>query len=98
MKQWILCFGALFSISPLALAVAAPTTCISAQFTNTGDQNWKTITLKLTNNCNNTVDFQNATITFKNTSTLNTSFWGNFSPLSYPDNTLLISSQKQSDG
>ncbi|RMX15001.1 hypothetical protein EAS68_13170 [Legionella jordanis] len=76
-----------------APAVAQPTTCIASQFTATGNEHWKDISLKLTNNCGQAVDFQNATITFDNTSNINTSFWGNFDPLPYPDNALAISSQ-----
>lgn len=76
-----------------------PTSCISTSFSATGNSNWQTVSLKLTNNCNQAVDFQNATITFSNASNLNnTTFWGNFSPLSYPVNTLQISSQAQAGG
>ncbi|WP_240610478.1 hypothetical protein [Legionella qingyii] len=75
-----------------------PTSCITGSLSSTGTKSWQTISLKLTNNCNQTVDFQNSTITFSNSSNLNTSFWGNFSPLSYPVNTLQITSQPQSNG
>lgn len=78
--------------------VAQPTTCISSQFTATGDQYWKSMILRLTNNCNKTVDFQNATISFESTTAINTSFWGDFAPLSYPDSSLTISSQHQTNG
>lgn len=77
---------------------AAPTTCISTQFSATGTQYWKTISLQIKNQCSQPVNLQNATITFKNTTSLYTNFWGNFSPLSYPDNNLVIYSQKQPDG
>ncbi|MGV3740077.1 MAG: glycosyl hydrolase family 18 protein, partial [Gammaproteobacteria bacterium] len=77
---------------------AAPTTCISTQFSATGSQYWKTVTLQIKNQCTQPVNLQNATLTFKNAANINTNFWGNFSPLSYPDNNLMISSQKQSDG
>ncbi|CAM2921767.1 chitinase [Legionella steigerwaltii] len=73
-----------------------PTSCITGSFSSTGTSNWQTVSLKVTNNCNQTVDFQNSTITFSNSSNLETSFWGNFSPLSYPVNTLQITSQPQS--
>ncbi|KTC80293.1 chitinase [Legionella cherrii] len=73
-----------------------PTSCITGSFSSTGTSSWQTVSLKITNNCNQTVDFQNSTITFSNGSNLNTSFWGNFSPLSYPVNTLQITSQPQS--
>ncbi|CDZ77335.1 Chitinase D precursor [Legionella massiliensis] len=76
-----------------------PTTCITANFSSTGSSSWQTTSLKLTNNCNQAVDFQNSTITFSNASTLNSqTFWGNFSPLSYPTNNLVISSQQQGSG
>ncbi len=78
--------------------IAQPTACIASQFTVSGDYNWKSITLKLTNNCDSAVDFENTTVTFKNRAALNTNFWGNFSPLPYPDAPLNISSQPQSDG
>ncbi|STY29904.1 chitinase [Legionella wadsworthii] len=75
-----------------------PTSCVTGQFSATGTSHWQTVSLKLTNNCAQTVDFQNSTITFSNKSSLNTSFWGNFSPLSYPVNNLQITSQSQSGG
>ena len=71
--------------------------CIQSSFTSSGNVWWKTIYLTLTNTCGQSVDFQNSTITFLNASNLNTTFWGNFNPLSYPVNTLQITSQLQSD-
>ncbi|HAT8591185.1 TPA: hypothetical protein F7Z63_04245 [Legionella pneumophila] len=79
-------------------SIAQPATCVNSLFTATGNQHWKSIILKLTNNCNQAVDFQNSTISFQTAEALNTSFWGDFSPLSYPDNALNISSQPQSGG
>ncbi|WBV64876.1 glycoside hydrolase family 18 protein [Legionella pneumophila] len=79
-------------------SIAQPTACVNSLFTATGNQHWKSIVLKLTNNCNQAVDFQNSTVSFQTTAALNTSFWGDFSPLSYPDNALNISSQPQSGG
>lgn len=73
-----------------------PTSCIAGNFSASGNNNWQTVSLKLTNNCNETVDFQNSSLTFSSKSNLNTTFWGNFSPLSYPANTLQITSQPQS--
>jgi len=73
-----------------------PTSCLTGAFTKTGDSNWYNIALQITNNCGSTVDFQNATITFNTMNSLNTNFWGNFSPLSYPDNNLQITSQSSS--
>ncbi|KTD45909.1 chitinase [Legionella rubrilucens] len=83
---------------PVTIAPAQPTACITSQFSAQGNQHWKTVNLKLTNQCNQAVDFQNSTITFKSTTPLTTTFWGEFSPLSYPDNALTISSQPQTDG
>lgn len=74
-----------------------PSTCITSAFSSTGNEWWKSIVLKLTNNCGTTVDFQNAAVTFQNGISLNTNFWGDFAPLSYPDNMLTITSQKLSD-
>ncbi len=82
------------NVSPLS---PQPTTCIVSTFSSTGDNYWKTITLTLANQCGTTIDFQNATISFQNIIPLNTNFWGNFDPLSYPDNNLQITSQG-SDG
>jgi endoglucanase len=81
-----------------AATVAQPTSCIASQFSSSGDQYWKNITLKLTNNCTQPMDFQNSTVSFKSSAAINTSFWGNFGSLSYPDNNLTISSQPQGDG
>jgi endoglucanase len=78
-------------------AISQPTSCITPQFSAIGDQYWKTINLKLTNNCNQAVDFQNSTVAFKSSKSIDTSFWGDFSPLSYPDNVLNIASQPQTD-
>lgn len=87
-----ICFAAHPVIAP------QPSACIKATFSNTGDQYWKTISLVLTNNCGQSVDFQNTTVTFSNATNLNTTFWGNFGPLSYPDNVLQITSQAQPGG
>ncbi len=83
------------NVSPL---VPQPTTCISAAFSAVGDQWWKSMTLKMTNNCGRVVDFQNAAITFETKKALNTGFWGDFGTLSYPDNQLQITSQLQTNG
>ncbi|STY29504.1 chitinase [Legionella wadsworthii] len=88
----ILTFAASQPSSHTSLA-PQPTACIESTFSATGDNYWKTITLTVTNQCGTTIDFQNATITFQNTIPLNTNFWGNFDPLSYPDNNLQITSQ-----
>ena len=73
-----------------------PTLCVKSTFTSfeAVDKNqWKSIILKLTNECNRNIDFQNAVITFQNKIALNTNFWGNFDPLAYPDNNMQITSQ-----
>ncbi|WP_197541143.1 glycoside hydrolase family 5 protein [Legionella hackeliae] len=99
MKKYLLSLGFLaLSQGVAALPVAQPTACVTSKFSAVGDQYWKTVTLKLTNNCGQVVDFQNTTVTFKSTTAVNTSFWGDFSPLPYPDNTLNIYSQNQTDG
>jgi hypothetical protein len=72
--------------------------CINSIFTSTKGSGWESITLKLTNNCNQAISFQNSTISFQTTKPLNTQFWGTFSPLPYPDNTLNLTSQVQPDG
>ncbi|WP_419419093.1 glycoside hydrolase family 5 protein [Legionella sp. D16C41] len=83
---------------PVPTIVAQPTTCINSQFVVTGDQYWKSVVLKLTNNCATAVDFENTTVTFKSSAPLNTTFWGDFAPLPYPDSPLNITSQPQADG
>lgn len=75
-----------------------PTTCISGVFSKSGSGSWVQVALKITNNCGKSVDFQNASITFSNNINLTTSFWGNFYPLSYPDNVLQITSQPNTSG
>lgn len=70
-----------------------PTNCVSGLFTSSGDRWWQNIQLELKNNCGKAVDFQNATVTFTNKSAMNTSCWGNFNPLPYPDNPLIITTQ-----
>lgn len=82
-------------IAQSPITAPQPTSCIAGSFSASGDQNWQTISLKLTNNCSQTVDFQNASLSFTNKRNLNTTFWGNFSPLSYPVNPLQITSQPQ---
>jgi chitinase len=81
--------------SPLA---PQPTSCITSSFTSAGSQFWKNITLTLTNECDQVIDFQNSTVTFAVGAPLETSFWGDFGNLSYPDNVLTISSQPEGNG
>lgn len=84
--------------SPALVILTQPTSCINGTFSSTGDQWWQNIILKLTNNCGKLVDLQNTTVTFINKIALNTNFWGEFNPLPYPDNNLIITSQPQLDG
>jgi len=105
MKKFLLGLGVLLALnqnliaqSHISPSIAEPTTCIASQFTAEGDVWWKTITLTLTNNCTKAIDFQNATVTFKNTASVSTQFWGYFAPLPYPDNALSITSQTDTDG
>ncbi|KTC85207.1 chitinase [Legionella brunensis] len=103
LKKQILHLSILVTIAQGAIAqpfptIAQPTTCITSQFTAIGDPYWKSMLLKLTNHCEKEVDFQNATVSFKSTTAINTSFWGDFAPLPYPDNALNIFSQNQNDG
>lgn len=104
MRYSLLGLGSVFLVTQSFLAhavltpsVIQPTSCITPEFSTTGDQDWKNVTLKLTNNCDAPVEFENTTVSFKNKNALNTNFWGEFSPLPYPDNNLNIASQ-QSDG
>lgn len=78
---------------------ALPTTCIVATATAQGNEWWQEVKLNLTNNCPQDLDFQNAIVRFKSKANLtNANFWGQYSPLSYPDNNLVINSEKQADG
>lgn len=79
-------------------AVPQPSNCITPAFSQTGNAWWTQVSLKLTNNCNQDVDFQNSTITYNNDANINTNFWGTFDPISYPDNNLQITSQQISAG
>ncbi len=95
----LLIFSSL-TYAKLPLLAPQPTACIKTAFTSTGSQFWQTVSLTLTNNCGQPVDFQNASITFQDASNVNNlDFWGNFAPLSYPDNQpLKITAQPQATG
>lgn len=80
------------------IGAPTPTACITPTFSKTGDIYWYNINLKLTNNCGRDVDFQNSSVTFGSGDNLNTSFWGEFGPITYPDNPLLITSQPTGTG
>lgn len=73
------------------------TACVKAVISSDGDRYWRNISLTLTNQCGQIIDFQNASVTFVSTTELDTKFWGRFTPLPYPDNNV-ITSQKQADG
>lgn len=78
--------------------VPQPTACIASKFTTQAGPGWSAVTLKLTNACATGVDLQSSTIMFNNKTALNTSFWGSFGSLSYPDNSLQITSQPRTAG
>ena len=80
------------------VTVAEPSSCVKAMFLTTGSPDWKTINIQIKNQCSEAIDFQSSSITFKSKTELSTDYWGNFSPLSYPDTALHTSSQKQTDG
>lgn len=83
----------------LIQATPQPTTCITSAFSKTGSAYWATINLTLTNNCGASVDFQDAAITFNNADNLSgTTFWGNFYPMSYPNNQLVLLAQPNGVG
>lgn len=90
---------ALFSMTLTGhTATAPPISCVNASFAKTSTSNWNNISLKLTNNCATSLDFGNTQITFNNADNLNTSFWGDFAPLQYPDNNLQITSAPGAEG
>lgn len=71
-----------------------PTSCIAGTFSASGNENWKNVALKLTNNCPTSIDFQNSSVTFLSRTALDTQIWGDFDSISYPDNVLQMTSQK----
>lgn len=75
-----------------------PTACVASAFSKTGNASWSTVSLKLTNNCGQSIDLQNVLVTFANSTNLNTGFWGDFGSITYPDNTLQITSQPMPGG
>src|SRR5260221_13679274 len=77
---------------------AQPVTCISSKFDTSGTSYWHNVALTLTNNCSQPMDFQSSSITFQTQTALNTSYWGSFVPLSYPDSNTVISSQRMTGG
>ena len=78
-------------------AAPEPATCMVGAFSSATSGGLKTVTLRIINQCHEVVDMQNTTITFKNKTSLNVPFWGNFSPLSPPINTLVTHAEVQSD-
>ena len=104
MKKKVLMGGlllALVSHMPTTLAannvtqvtVPQPSSCVTGVFKKTGDQWWVNVELKLTNTCGQAVDVQNMSVTFNSADNLNTSFWGQFGSVAYPDSALQIRSQ-----
>lgn len=75
-----------------------PISCVTGTFARSGSASWFNVSLTIRNTCGVNIDFTNTLITFKNAQQLVTNFWGSFSPLSYPDNSLNITSTPQSDG
>lgn len=75
------------------ISAPQPTPCVVGTFSRTGNNFWSNVSLQLKNTCGQTIDLQNSTITFNNSVNLNTSFWGKFGVISYPDNKLQITSQ-----
>ncbi len=76
-----------------AILAAQPTTCMTGTFSAEGNMYWKTVSIQLKNQCTSPVNLQDASITFNSKSKINAAFWGNFSPLPWPDNKLWITSE-----
>lgn len=105
MRQNIILFTGLSILSGATFAQSLliapqPAACMDANFSaeHSSQKLGQTVAVTLTNHCGQTVDLQNASITFLNTTELNTLYWGLFSPLSYPSNPLQISSQPSEEG
>ena len=105
MRQSIILITGLSLLSGASVAQSVaiapqPTSCIDSNFHSVQRTKYgvgTTVALTITNHCGQTVDLQNTSITFLNTKNVNTMFWGNFSPLSYPSNPLKITSQPIDD-
>jgi hypothetical protein len=83
--------------SPGRKDAPTPVTCVTGAFTTTPTSSWVDVSLKITNNCGKDINFQNSGILFTSNTKVNTSFWGTFSPLSYPINDLAITSIAESE-
>lgn len=70
-----------------------PTSCLITNFSKTGNDYWSNVSIQITNQCGQNVDMRNTTLTFNNADNLNTNFWGSFGSISYPDNSMQITSQ-----
>ena len=84
------------SVAQSVAIAPQPTSCMAASFYSAQRPQYgvgNTVALTITNHCGQTIDLQNTSITFLNTKNLNTLFWGNFSPMSYPTNPMKITSQ-----
>jgi len=102
-NQWICVIFTGLSIVFPGLVSAATTpqpapSCVTAVFSNSSSSGWSNISLVIKNSCTSTIDFQNSTITFTNSKNLNASVWGTFNSLSYPSNTLQVTSQPATSG
>lgn len=81
-----------------SVSVPQSSPCMAVDFTKEGDAWWSNISLKITNLCGKSVDLQNVAVTFNNAEKLNTSFWGTFGSIAYPDSQLQITSQPSTQG
>ncbi|RDI41317.1 chitinase [Aquicella lusitana] len=91
---WLFCAFVLNSANvyagnKMAGQIVAPqsTACVTGQFSIApgGNEYWSTVNLTITNHCAQAVDMQNAVIQFNSDKSLNTSVWGDFSAVSYPN-------------
>ncbi len=105
MRQNIILITGLSLLSGASVAQSVaiapqPTSCMDSNFHSVQRAKYRvetTVALTVTNHCGQTVDLQNTSITFLNAKNINTMFWGNFSPLSYPSNPMKITSQPIDD-
>lgn len=58
-----------------------------------GNEWWSEVSIRLSNQCGQAIELQNATINFVSHENINTSFWGEFGNIAYPINLLQITSQ-----
>jgi len=101
----LLMLGIFLLISSKSFAAASapapqPTSCVTGTFASTGNAWWQNITLTIKNTCSQSADLQNSNITFSSTTNLSQpNFWlTKYKPLSYPDNSLVMSLQPLMNG